>query len=88
MDCGDFARYIHAENSISDGTPIAWIDWDAVIYALDSGRLPSSGRERRVQRIAASLASGHPVNRRDAIPGLDHRNDAFRPQSSVLRQRP
>jgi hypothetical protein len=27
-----------------------------------------------ILRIAASLAAGHPVNLRDAIPGLDQRN--------------
>ena len=53
---------------------MAWIDWDAVIAALDGGRLPASGGEKRIVRIAASLAAGHPVSLRDAIPGLDHRN--------------
>jgi hypothetical protein len=53
---------------------MAWIDWDAVIAALDGGRLPASGGERRIARIAASLAAGHPVSLRDAIPGLDLRN--------------
>jgi hypothetical protein len=67
-------RYVHAEPGISDGTTMAWIDWDAVITALDSGHLPSPGTEKRILRIAASLAAGHPVNLRDAIPGLDQRN--------------
>ena len=49
---------------------MAWINWDAVIAVLDGGRLPASGGEKRV-RIAASLAAGHPVSLRDAIPGLD-----------------
>jgi hypothetical protein len=48
---------------------MAWIGWDAVITALDGGRLPASGREKRIIRIAASLAAGHPVSLRDAIPG-------------------
>jgi hypothetical protein len=56
---------------------MAWIDWDSVITALDGGHLPSSGTEKRVLRIAASLAAGHPVNLRDAIPGLDQRNVAL-----------
>lgn len=68
----DFTRHIETA-SISDGTPMAWIDWDAVITALDSG-LPASGGEQRIIRIAASLAAGHPVSLRDAIPGLDQRN--------------
>ena len=57
---------------------MAWIGWDAVITALDGGRLPASGREKRIIRIAASLAAGHPVSLRDAIPDLDrqsHRRD-------------
>ena len=53
---------------------MAWIDWDAVIAALDGGRLPASGGERRIVRIAASLAAGHLVSLRDVIPGLDQRN--------------
>lgn len=53
---------------------MAWIDWDAVIAALDSGHLPASGGEQRVARVAASRAAGHPVSPRDAIPGLDQRS--------------
>jgi hypothetical protein len=53
---------------------MAWIDWDAVIAALDGGHLPASGGEKRIVRIAASLATGHPVSLRDAIPGLDSRS--------------
>ncbi len=70
----DFTRYVETAASISDGTPMAWIDWDAVITALDGDRLPASGGERRIARIAASLAAAHPVSLRDAIPGLDQRN--------------
>jgi alpha-D-ribose 1-methylphosphonate 5-triphosphate synthase subunit PhnL len=53
---------------------MAWIDWDAVIAALDCGRLPESGGEKRIVRIAASLTADHPVSLGDAIPGLDHRS--------------
>lgn len=70
----DFTRHIETASGISDGTPMAWIDWDAVITALDSGGLPSSAGEKRILRIAASLAAGRPVNLREAIPGLDQRN--------------
>jgi hypothetical protein len=38
------------------------------------GRLPASGGEKRIIRIAASLAAGHPGSLRDAIPGLDSRS--------------
>jgi len=70
----DFAMHIETAACISDGTPMAWIDWGAIITALDSGRLPASGGEKRVFRIAASLAVGYPVSLRDAIPGLDRHN--------------
>lgn len=71
---GDFTRHIETAASISDGTPMAWIDWDAVIAGLGRGHLPLSAGERRIACIAASLAAGHPVSLRDAIPGLDRRN--------------
>jgi len=54
----DFTRHVEISASISDGTPMAWIDWDAVITALDSGHLPASGGEQRIVRVAASLAAG------------------------------
>ena len=70
----DFTRHIETAACISDGTPMAWIDWDAVITTLDSGHLPASGGEQRIVCIAASLAAGCPVSLREAIPGLDQRN--------------
>ena len=70
----DFTRHVETAGCITDGTPMAWIDWDAVSAALDSGHLPSSGGEQRIVRVAASLAAGHPVSLRDAIPGLDQRS--------------
>ena len=70
----DFTCHVKTAPSISDRTPMAWIDWDAVITAPDGGRLPASAGEQRIVRIAASLAAGHPVSLRDAIPGLDQRN--------------
>jgi hypothetical protein len=56
----DFAMHIEPGGGISDGTPMAWIDWGAVITALDGGHLPVSGGEKRIVRIAASLAADHP----------------------------
>jgi hypothetical protein len=67
----DFTCHVETAASISDGTPMAWIDWDAVVTALDTGLLPVSGGEKRILRVAASLAAGHPVSLREAIPGLD-----------------
>lgn len=70
----DFLCHVETAASITDSTPMAWIDWDAVTAALDGGRLPASGGEKRIVRIAASLAAGHPVSLRDAIPGLDRQS--------------
>ena len=53
---------------------MAVIDWDAMITALQAGKLPCSGRERRVLTLSASFARGIPVNLRDAATGLDDRN--------------
>jgi hypothetical protein len=60
----------------SGGTPMAAIDWDAAITALNSGGLPCSGGERRILQLSASLAAGTPVSLRDTITGLDSDNTA------------
>lgn len=58
----DYASFITAGTSISSpGTVLAGIDWDAAIDTLSAGRLPSSGGERRVLQLAASLARDIPV---------------------------
>jgi hypothetical protein len=63
--------YIH----VGTGTiTMAAIDWPATIAALDNGGLPCSGGERRVLRLAASLADGIPVDLRDASTGMDTAN--------------
>ena len=67
----DFACFIH------HGTGTAAIDWDAAIGALDAGRLPSSGGERRMLRLAASLADQAPVSLGDSVTGIDDRNVAL-----------
>jgi hypothetical protein len=71
----DFARFIHAGTSVSDPrTKLASIDWETAISALDAGKLPSSGGERRMLRLAASLADQAPVSLGEAITGIDDRN--------------
>ncbi len=55
----------------------AAIDWAAATAALDAGILPCSGGERRILRLATSLAAGLPVDLRDAITGLDKRKPAL-----------
>jgi hypothetical protein len=75
--CRDDFRdgYVDVGTSITDGiTTMAAIDWPAAITALDNGGLPSSGGERRVLRLAASLADGIPVDLRDAFTGMDAAN--------------
>ena len=65
---GDFACFIH------HGAGTAAIDWEAVIAALDAGELPSSGGEKRMLRLAASLAGDIPVRLGDAVTGIDEHN--------------
>jgi len=64
----DFECFIH------HGTGTAAIDWETAIRALDAGRLPSSGGERRMLRLAASLADQAPVSLGEAVTGIDGRN--------------
>jgi hypothetical protein len=81
--CRDDFRdgYVDIGTSITDGitamaamAAMAAIDWPAAITALDEGGLPASGGERRVLRLAASLADGIPVDLRDAFTGMDTAN--------------
>jgi hypothetical protein len=72
---GDFTtRFITC--GTSGGTPMAAIDWDAAITALNADELPCSGGERRILQLAASLAGGVPVSLRDTVTGLDNDNTA------------
>jgi len=72
--CRDDFRdgFVDTGTSITDGTTLmAAINWPAAITALDHGGLPASGGERRVLRLAASLADGIPADLRDAFTGMD-----------------
>jgi hypothetical protein len=72
------SRFITTGTSISDGTVLmASIDWAAAITALNAGQLPCSGGERRMLRLAASIAGGVPVSLYDTLPGLDRRNTSL-----------
>jgi hypothetical protein len=68
LERDDFARFIH------HGTDTAAIDWEAAVGALDIGELPSSAGEKRMLRLAASLADQAHVSLGDAVTGLDERN--------------
>jgi hypothetical protein len=63
------SRFI--EHGTSDGIPMAAIDWDAAITALNAGELPCSGGERRILQLSASLAAGIPIDLRDTVTGID-----------------
>jgi hypothetical protein len=68
-------RFIRHATATTDGAAdIATVDWPAAIAALEAGKLPCSGGEHRILRIAASLAAGIPADLRDCITGLDHNN--------------
>ena len=59
---------------IQHGNGTAAIDWEAAAAALETGGLPSSGGERRMLTLAASLAGQAPVIPGEAITGIDDRN--------------
>jgi ABC-type cobalamin/Fe3+-siderophores transport system ATPase subunit len=48
--------------------------WESAIAALDAGQLPCSGGERRMLRLAASIAGGTPISLCDTLTGLDTSN--------------
>jgi len=54
----DFTRYVETAACISDGTPMAWIDWDAVIAALDSGHLDQEAASILEPEVPAGGVSG------------------------------
>lgn len=70
----DFAPFI--QRGHYHGEPTASIRWRAAHTALQRGRLPCSGSEADVLRIAASLAAGVPVQLRHVLGNLDHSNIA------------
>ena len=55
----------------------AWVDWQAVVTALNAGALACSASEGQLLRIAASIAAGVPVDLRAAVTGLDEGNVAL-----------
>ena len=70
-----FRRVIHAGTSISTSQPLAVIDWDAALRALDAGLMPRASSERAILRIAASLGDPEiPVRLRTVLGNLDTRN--------------
>lgn len=71
----DFTRHITEARSTTDPTAhVAAVDWPAALNALDAGRLPCSAGERRMLRLAASLADRATISLGDAVTGLDPAN--------------
>ena len=69
------SRFIlHDTSADEDAAHMAAVDWDAAITALAAGELPCSAGEQRIFKLAASLASGIPVDLNDAVTGLDQHN--------------
>jgi hypothetical protein len=59
-----------------DGSVLAAVDFEAAVAGLVEGRLPCSGSQGQVLRLAASLAEGMAVDLGSALLGLDERNAA------------
>ena len=53
---------------------LAVVAWRVAVRALSAGRLPCSGGEGRVLRIAASIAEGVPVDLADCLSTMDSVN--------------
>jgi hypothetical protein len=64
-------RFIEIGPALVGDTPMAIVDWEAAWAALDAGDLPCWGGEGRVPWIAASLATGVPVDLCDAVTAPD-----------------
>jgi hypothetical protein len=74
LERADFVdEFVETDPGLS-GTPMAWIDWPAAVAALAAGRLPCSGSEAGVLRLATSIASGGPVDLGEVLTSLDGPN--------------
>ena len=59
---------------LASDTPMAYVNWPAVLTALDTGTLACSSGEAQILRIAASIAEGIPVDLRENLTSLDSHN--------------
>ncbi|MEO8519678.1 MAG: hypothetical protein ABI438_10860 [Dermatophilaceae bacterium] len=76
LDREDFLAL--AVECLDDGVrPMAALDWAVAVAALDTDRLPCSGSDAQMLRLAAGIAGGVPVDLGDALSGLDRRNAAL-----------
>jgi hypothetical protein len=67
-------RFVWVGRALVGGGLLAVVDWPAAVKALTAGRLPCSGSEGRVLRIAASIAGGVAVDLRECLSTLDTAN--------------
>jgi hypothetical protein len=67
-------RFIETGQGEMSATPMAWVDWQAVVGALEAERLPCSDSQAQLLGVAASIAEGIPVDLRAALVGLDRCN--------------
>jgi len=56
---------------VFSGREMAVVDFEAAVVALEAGALPCSGSEGQMLRLAASIATGVPVDLGGAVSGLD-----------------
>jgi hypothetical protein len=64
-------RFVGLVPETAGGGVFAVVGWRAAVRALSSGRLPCSGSEGSVLRIAASIAGGVPVDLSECLSTLD-----------------
>jgi hypothetical protein len=64
-------RFVGLVPETAGGGVLAVVAWRAAVRALSSGRLPCSGSEGSVLRIAASIAGGVPVDLSECLSTLD-----------------
>ena len=67
-------RFVRLVPETVGGGVLAVVAWRAAVRALGAGRLPCSGSEGAVLRIAASIAGGVPVDLSACLSTLDEPN--------------
>jgi hypothetical protein len=78
LDRDDFLDLaVEFGRGLGAGPVRAAVDWEAAVGGLDGGRLPCSGSEAQMLRLAASLAGGVRLDLGSALSGLDERNAAL-----------
>jgi hypothetical protein len=67
-------RFVRLAPETAGGGGLAVVAWRAAVRALSSGRLPCSGGEGSVLRIAASVAGGGAADLSECLSTLDEAN--------------